>query len=164
MELKLEHIVGYLPFGLKMQYIENGKIISTGILRRISHNDFETHPTRLSINYQNEEHIWMFKPLLLPLSSLTKEQLIKVGSIICDLDNGNMNQLLIEVGKDFINGKIDKIDLVRTIKLTEYLYSIHADLHNLIPNNLAIDKSELVKFERKSTSVNLTNKSFKGDY
>jgi hypothetical protein len=74
MELEIKHLATYLPYGLKLQYVVREKVEKTGIIKSISHNEDETHPTRVSISAMyNEEHIWMFKPILRPLSDLTKE-------------------------------------------------------------------------------------------
>jgi hypothetical protein len=78
-ELTIEHLAAYLPYGVKMRYIERGKIISTGVIRSIIHNEGDTHPTKVCINYQGDEHIWMFKPLLRPLSQFTKDDLLNMG-------------------------------------------------------------------------------------
>jgi hypothetical protein len=78
MELEVKHLAPYLPYGLKLQYVEREKVISTGIMQSISQNNSETHPTRVSINYQGEEHIWMYKPLLKPLSQFEYDHIIQV--------------------------------------------------------------------------------------
>lgn len=71
MELELKHLVPYLPYGLKLQYVVRDKLEQTGIMKSVSHNEDETHPTRVSISAMyNEEHIWMFKPILRPLSDI----------------------------------------------------------------------------------------------
>lgn len=73
-ELELKHLAPYLPYGLKLQYVVREKVEQIGIMKSISHNEDETNPTRVSISAMyNEEHIWMFKPLLRPLSQLTQE-------------------------------------------------------------------------------------------
>ena len=74
MELEVKHLAPYLPYGLKLQYVVREKVEQIGIMKSISHNEDETHPTRVSISSMyNEEHIWMFKPLLKPLSQLGNE-------------------------------------------------------------------------------------------
>lgn len=71
MELQVKHLAPYLPYGLKLQYVVREKVEKTGIMKSINHNEDETHPTRVSISAMyNEEHIWMFKPLLRPLSQI----------------------------------------------------------------------------------------------
>lgn len=73
MELELKHLAPYLPYELKLQYIVRDKVERIGTLKSITHNEDETHPTKVSISYMyDEEHIWMFKPILEPLSNLTK--------------------------------------------------------------------------------------------
>jgi hypothetical protein len=99
MELEIKHLAPYLPYGLKLQYVVREKVEKTGVLQSISHRDFETHPTRVSIEgLYNEEHIWMFKPILRPLSDLNNEIVI----------NGEKHQmwLLINGQKALENGKL----------------------------------------------------------
>lgn len=52
-------------------YILRGEVVRTGKVN-ISYNECETHSLRLSIEYGNFEHEWMFKPYLRKLSDLTK--------------------------------------------------------------------------------------------
>jgi hypothetical protein len=67
MELELKHIAPYLPYKLQMLFYD----IKVGELTRISNYDWESHPTRMAIDTNDSEHIWMFKPILYPLD-LTK--------------------------------------------------------------------------------------------
>ena len=73
MVLEVKHLAPYLPYGLKLKYVDRNVVQSTGIMKSISHNDCETYPTRVGINYQGEEHIWMLRPMLRPLSLLSDE-------------------------------------------------------------------------------------------
>jgi hypothetical protein len=70
MELEVKHLAPYLPYNLSLQYIVRDKVEKTGIMKSIIHNEDETHPTKVSIEWGDAEHIWMFKPLLKPLSQL----------------------------------------------------------------------------------------------
>jgi hypothetical protein len=74
MELELKHIAPYLPYGLKAMFgylsdFEYRVIKITGV----THYEHETHPTRVRYDWYDSELIWMFKPILYPLSDLTKE-------------------------------------------------------------------------------------------
>ena len=70
MELQIKHLAPYLPYGLKLQYVVREKVEKTGIMKSIIHNEDETHPTKVSIEWGDAEHIWMFKPLLRSLSEI----------------------------------------------------------------------------------------------
>ena len=122
MELEVKHLAPYLPYGLKLQYVVRDVVQSTGIMESISHNDFETHPTRVSINYQGKEHIWMFRPLLKSMSKLNQENIVKL-------------KLFVEAERQYlIDNPLDCCydDL-------QYLLSEHYDVFGLIPAGLATE-------------------------
>lgn len=127
MELEIKHLSPYLPYGLKLQYIVRDEVKKIGIMQSISHNEDEAHPTRISISQMyNEEHIWMFKPILHPLSSLTEQELI---------DN------VIETHIDYLIDGFDVLDV--PYRVFEYLVSKHYDVFKLIQQELAIDYNTL---------------------
>lgn len=74
MELEVKHLAPYLPYGLILQYVVREKVIKTGIMKSIIHNEDETHHTKVSIEFGEAEHIWMFKAVLRPLSQLGDEK------------------------------------------------------------------------------------------
>lgn len=68
-KLTIAHIAPYLPYGLKVQDIYSGKIDTiTSLYDIIEYDDI-----KIKIGHSNAEHIWMFKPILRPLSQLTQE-------------------------------------------------------------------------------------------
>lgn len=71
--LEIKHLAAYLPYKINLQYIIRDRVVKTGIMKTIIHNEADTHPTKISIDWDDAEHIWMFKPILRPLSDLTKE-------------------------------------------------------------------------------------------
>ena len=142
MELEVKHLAPYLPYGLKLQYVVREKVEKTGVLQSISHRDFETHPTRVSIEgLYNEEHIWIFKPILRPLSDLNKEIVIK----------GEKHQmwLLINGQKALDNGKIENMNgyqysiLELSYNKIQTILNFHFDIFNLIEKGLAVDINTL---------------------
>lgn len=140
MELEVKHLAPYLPYGLKLQYVVRGVVQSTGIMRSISHNDFETHPTMVNINYQGEEHIWMFRPILRPLSDLTKEIEEKFVPIekcgYCSLEDCTNESEIEEITSSHILGFMP-------FNYFDKLLEWHFDVFGLIPNGLAIDINTL---------------------
>jgi len=142
MELEVKHLAPYLPYGLKLQYVVRENVEKTGVLQSISHRDFETHPTRVSIEgLYNEEHIWIFKPILRPLSDLNKEIVIK----------GEKHQmwLLINGQKALDNGKIENMNgyqysiLELSYNKIQTILNFHFDIFNLIEKGLAVDINTL---------------------
>ncbi len=137
MELEVKHLAPYLPYGLKLQYVVREKVESTGIMRSISHNDFETHPTRVNINYQGEEHIWMFKPLLrrkTHLHNLQNEILIRWGGGLADRAKA---QWLKEVTDDMLYSAFNSL----RYDFVELMLEHHIDVFGLIDAGLATEMS-----------------------
>lgn len=139
MELEIKHLAPYLPYELKLQYVERDKVISTGIMNNINHNNAETHPTRININYQGQEHIWMFKPILRPISEFgDSDDLRKVHEFIglgkwCEAYDHYFNVWF----NDLAN--IDKLILQAPYEIFNYFLANHYDVFGLIKNGLAID-------------------------
>lgn len=137
MELEVKHLAPYLPYGLKLQYVEREKVISIGIMRTISHNDFETHPTRIDINYEGQEHIWMFKPLLRRktyLHSLQSEMLIRWGGGLSDRAKA---QWIKEVTDDMMYSAFNSL----RYDFVELMLENHIDVFGLIDAGLATELS-----------------------
>jgi hypothetical protein len=125
MELEVKHLAPYLPYGLKLQYVVREKVEKIGTMESISHNEDETHPTRVSISAMyNEEHIWMFKPLLKSMRSLNNENVVKL-------------KLFIEADKQYL---IDS-PLNCCYDDLQYLLSEHYDVFGLIDAGLATELS-----------------------
>lgn len=74
---QLEKYSLHLPYGVELAYIVRDRVEKVGVLKTINYNTYETHPLRLSIEYGDLEHEWMFKPYLFSLSSLTKPIALK---------------------------------------------------------------------------------------
>ena len=123
MELTISHLAPYLPYNLELQYIVRDQVVTTGIMNSISHYQHETHPTRVSIGYYDEEYIWMFKPLLKPMSFLSDEDKINLYLFTKeDIDFCIENPLMLPY-----------YDI-------QYLLSKHFDVFGLINNGLATIK------------------------
>lgn len=114
MKLELKHLVGYLPYGLKVQY----KSTYNDCLKI---RDLEIYNVSYSLLMQD-------KPILRPLSDLTKEEI-------------NMFSIDFKV---MIKSK-KKIDIKNytTLNEAEWLFENHFDIHGLIPAGLAIDINTL---------------------
>lgn len=139
MDLTIRHLAPYLPYNLKLQYMENGKVIATGVMNRITHNDFETHPTKVGIGFRDVEHIWMFKPILRPLTQLT-EEIVHKGKTIVPIEwledfyptlsfHEECKSLLQEDGYSW-TAHMSNL-------LIDHLLEWHFDIFGLIPNGLA---------------------------
>jgi hypothetical protein len=122
MELEIKHLTPYLPYSLRLQYIVRENVVREGVMRSITFYESETHPARVSIDHYNEEHIWMFRPLLKPMSLLTIEEA------------GRHMKLFIESDLDFIIGS----PLSCHYEELEYLYSQHYDVFGLIEKGLGV--------------------------
>jgi hypothetical protein len=131
MELEAKHLAPYLPYGLKLQYTVRDKVEQTGIMKSISHNKNETHPTRVSIEFNNEEHIWMFKPVLVPLKELSA------------YSNGIKHRGYRTDENNFLN-LISDIESGRgNYDIMQMCFEEHIDVFGLIKAGLAIDINTL---------------------
>ena len=127
MKLELKHLAGYLPYSLNMQYVS-------------AYND-SLKIRELEINNVNYSLLNQNKPILRPLSELTKENVVDM--IECsDFEsvyfNSNPSDLI------FINTE-DKIYLSDILKNTEFLLKNHFDIYGLIDAGLAIDINTINK-------------------
>jgi hypothetical protein len=89
-------------------------------MRSISYNDSETHPTRVSIDNQDEEHIWMFRPILKKMENLNNDDIVRL-------------KLFVEADKEFVIQN----PLSLCYDDLQYLTSKFYDVFDLIDNNLA---------------------------
>lgn len=131
MKLELKHLAGYLPYRLR--------ILTNSVIREmvcdLKNEQQLFHYTSINNVVSGIGH----KPILRPLSDLANENTIQfygLGSVELELIN------IDEWTEELIN----EIKTGQKFKLSqfEYLYSKHFDIHNLIENNLAIDKNTII--------------------
>jgi hypothetical protein len=143
-KLQLKHLAGYLPYELKIQ---NGKEfdIVTGVSKENVESIFRG-------TYENTSMIKDVKPILRPLSDLTKPITIDGITFVPDTwidDNIKTN---VEIYK-FLNGEISldietenynqTIDLMDGYLIMQKLLEWHFDIYGLIDKGLAIDINTL---------------------
>lgn len=136
MELEVKHLAPYLHYGLKLQYVVREKVEQTGIMQSISHNEDETHPTRVSISAMyNAEYIWMFKPMLrrkTHLKTLQSEILIRWGGGLADRAKA---QWLKEITNDMQHSAFNSL----RYDFVEFMLENHIDVFGLIDAGLAVE-------------------------
>jgi hypothetical protein len=129
-EIKLEEIVGYLPYGLK--YLDNENIVTE--LKCVD-NDIQY----VNFGWGNAKELKQIKPILRNFSDLTKEievngeMFVPIEKLHISFDNFEFWHLL---------GINDKYLSMFDLKL---LYQWHFDIHNLIERGLAEDINTLEK-------------------
>ena len=170
MKLELKHIVGYLPYGLKVQYsgiinvdefrdynkrykeaskgdmffefseqrpeevigLKIGKIRILEICEKF--NKYRIGGKGMQTHYGTKK----FKPILRPLSDLTKEIEVNGEKFVPSIE---YNHLRFEEISTIKAG--DRAMGFIQVREQEILYQLHFDIHGLIPNNLAIDMNTL---------------------
>ena len=128
MKLELKHLAPYLPYKLKAKFmhpfVKHQKI---GIINNAYNLDDDV---KLSIDYSDDEHIWMYKPILRPLSDLNYRHWLDIFAID-DIDN-----ILSEFQS---NDSLDCVEYYLVVILLTY----HFDVFGLIETGLAIDINTL---------------------
>ena len=163
-KLELKHIVGYLPYGLKMT--RNGK--NFGILYAL-YNKY--NKAEINFEFGNDRYdIEDLKPALRPMSDLHKEiegvvhivemarmaasNIVHIDEVMSQawrdgfwkVDGRDKDEMLITFGfgnREFWLSDKGNMVLIDNLKLYEYLYQHHFDIHNLIEQGLAIDINTL---------------------
>jgi len=149
MKLELKHLAPYLPYELK--YFDKDSKKQTA-MRSIS-----TEIDLIDMGWGNAHELNEFKPILRPLSDLTKDKFklelyqyyetlgIDVKLVNYDSGNDNPFDMTLTVtykmmGELFTDVLINRGSTSYTpFHVIEWLYQNHFDVSNLIPNGLAID-------------------------
>lgn len=127
-KLTLEHLAGYLPYGLKI---------------RTSYDDFKTINNSKTMVAQDLGRLikninnFKFKPILRPLSDLTENEMNVLSNL--HSDRGKKVEKLSDL--TFYYGNVTDLEEIKNV--FNYLYKKHFDIHGLIDKNLAIDINTL---------------------
>lgn len=135
-KLELKHLAPYLPYGLKAMYTHGNKFGEVKGLSDISEYD----DIKIRMDYQDCEHIWMFKPILRPIQYLTSDD-FKSDFFGINEQREEDYWLLeaIENGHRFTYGDYQNL----TYRTVEFLFKNHFDIFGLINDGLAIDINTL---------------------
>lgn len=144
-DLLLKDLCLRLPYGVKA-YIKNWSKLDRkyyeGVYRVESIDPFLNHIVACSersaveviVGYDDYE----IKPYLLPLSSMTKEQLFEVQEIL------GKNEIEIDDGfLHIVDSVRNVITYLEILAVLEWFYKNHFDINDLIPKGLAIDATIL---------------------
>lgn len=153
--MKLEHLAPYLPYKLKLLYTHANKIGTLSNVYTIGEG-YDDDDTKISVDHYDGEHLWMFKPILRPLSDLTKEiqhngetfvPAIEISRDLCCsypgelkiLDDTRDNYIVIGTriaGRIYdLKKKIDRLEFWQVQKLISW----HFDVFGLIEKGEAVD-------------------------
>lgn len=141
MKLELKHLAPYLPYGLKAINCFNEAVEVLGI-----QNGSDSVNNQLWIFKKNNEclkgYLYQCKPILRPLSDLTKEV---NGASYMDKLSSLLNLNVIE--HCFIAENITRPNFIDNVRysVAKFLFENHFDAFNLIPQGLAIDINDLDK-------------------
>ena len=138
MELQLKHLTPYLPYKL------NFLIESESNVDELKSIDISLK--MVNFGWGNAQTLLEIKPILKPLLKLSTDELIPIGLYIRGVQKYKAtykdNIFAIEDAKAWIRtGMKPVLSLLQTQEIMDYLYSIHADIFNLIEHNLAIEKT-----------------------
>lgn len=140
-KIKLEEIVGYLPYGLKIMIVSNQDRGLTGEMVSL-HKDYLGVKARVKQHLKIERGLEHIKPILHPLSDLTKEIEVDGEKFI------PLNELKHLYGWEYMWSYVNNNQGEFNINAVKYacvkkLYEWHFDLFGLIEKNLAIDINTL---------------------
>lgn len=142
MKLELKHLAPYLPYGLEMS--RNGFVGKLIQLKNPKETDLlEIFEFQISCSnwWENTEDVNHYKPILRPLSDLTKEievngeRFVLSDRLYYDFDRHGLN------GFDFRD--IEKTPLEYPFNIVQKLFEWHFDVFGLIEQGLAIDINKL---------------------
>lgn len=164
MENKIEiyQLMKFAPYRIKLQYTH------TGVIKELEslHNVRDYDDIKVTIGWEDSEHIWMYKPLLKPLSDLTIsdkdgitdiERLAKIAYPKAE-KNIHMEDYncFIDILKNyrFYYNKTEysfyciycedrECYVPNQLQLFEFLFEHHYDVYNWIENDLAVNINKL---------------------
>lgn len=140
-KLLLKDLCARLPYGVR--FIIDETYLTEDMIKSGYAETQELYGTTCEgnielLNMDYHMPIESIKPYLIPLSSMTEEQLFEVQEIM------GKNEVKIEDGfiriVDFGRNKISYLEI---LALLEWFYKNHFDVNNLIPMKLAIDATGL---------------------
>lgn len=139
--LKVEIPYMYLPH--RLHVLENSATQPIEVIG-IRWNDTEEDPHHEYQVYNEYEDEYIdvrkCKPVLRSLKKLTIKELEYIGQIA----NDDSISSLLNLGENFLRGGCGRVlTLEKIIKITEYLYSVLADVNGLIEQGLAVDSNKL---------------------
>jgi len=138
MKLEIKHLTGYLPYGLKAKMNIFGDNQTEVVIEGLSTiGEVELSGIRTTVNEFFD--ISEIKPILRPLSDLTKEIEVNGGKFVPIEYNAfkHSKEDIIEFQNKFIHYKAMKFGII------ERFLEWHFDIYGLIENGLAIDINTL---------------------
>lgn len=145
-EIQVEYIAPYLPYKLRMAFrdSETGNYIEKGTMTSINYFASKTYSTKIAVDFFDSEYIWMYKPILRPMSLLfTLNEDGKENEWLCRLYDECINPY--PFFENSINNPSDLLYAMKLLEIAEIPYTIvnklfewHFDVFNLIENDLAI--------------------------
>lgn len=135
MKLELKHLAPYLPYGLKIQGQTHGEIAEMS-----SVNEGNVNIKGRGFQYGWWADIFDIKPILRPLSDLTKDEFTQGWYKTCDCRTPhNINSAHLELTDLLRENLITEIPYI----LYQFLIENHFDVFGLIEAGLAIDMNKI---------------------
>ena len=135
MKLEIKHLAPYLPYRLKMRCIED----KTNHILTIAHQTYDLSTVGLYPILKGDFYK-KFKPILRPLSDLTKDNVAE----FYQLDSIDLELIDIDEWTEELIHMINAGDKFQ-LRQFNLLFSWHFDIFNLIPQGLAISINDINK-------------------
>lgn len=156
MKIELKHLAPYLPYGLTGLHFDDERSIKSVVTIELLLIPDEL--TVINSDYEYDINLIDFRPLLLPLSELTHEQLNQIIKHLFKNSRGIKPRLTdIECKKGFITfydyttsmrytavkpggDKLPVLNMSNHFSDYDIFFELHIDMFNLIPAGLALNK------------------------
>ena len=137
MKLEIKHLSSYLPYGLNIKDVKHGSVFEALHFITTPHQDFSLFKGNLD-QLINDKYL---KPILFPLSSLTKEITVNGETFvpiykIYEFEQWDTDGLEEIINDGTIEGIYSDLDLI-TYSQTERLFEWKIDVFGLIEAGLA---------------------------
>ena len=131
MKLELKHLAPYLPYGLSFS-------VNLKDVRDNFPNELRTLKlAETSIDLA----LKIGKPILRPLSSITKEEIVEINELSpCNIFINITNNGDVFIEDDECFNEAISIELIDSIEVANWFFSKHFDVFGLIDRGLAIEK------------------------
>ncbi|MGJ1414103.1 hypothetical protein [Sphingobacterium multivorum] len=151
-KLTLENLAPYLPYGVELAFIVRNEVRYIDKITGISDiGDYDD--IKIKLGYNGSEHIWMFKPILRPISDLSsynehfeESWISRLNKECIEFSNAGGIWLDSDLDFDLMYDRCEPPGYLRleyTSKCRDWLVKNHFDVFGLIQKGIAFDVNQI---------------------